>query len=80
MMKSWLKDNISKIKGALFKTRMNLEAQTPAAIDSYIEINEDFYDSLLEQFIKADMGIDLSEKIIANLKKQIKEQRQRFCK
>ena len=74
-MKNWLQSNISKLKDALFKTRTGLEVQSSAVIDSYIEINEDFYNNLLEKFIKADIGIDLSEKIIGNLKNKIKEQK-----
>ena len=72
-MKSWLKDNLSKIKEALFKTRgKDLSGQVS---DSYIETNDNFYNDLFEQFIRADIGIDLSERIIADLKKIIKEQK-----
>ena len=74
-MPNWLQDNLSKIKNALFKTRTDLEVQPSAITDSYLDINEDFYDNLLEKFIKADIGIDLSERIIADLKKIIKEQK-----
>ena len=73
-MKHWLKDNLSKIKEALFKTRRDLPWQV-SIDDLYIEINDDFYDNLLEKFIRTDIGIDLSEKIISDLKKHIKEEK-----
>ena len=74
-MKNWLQNNISKIKNALFKTRGNGILQPITEKNEYIEINENFYEDLLETFIKADIGIDLSEKIVSNLKKQIQEQK-----
>ncbi|OGI07911.1 MAG: signal recognition particle-docking protein FtsY [Candidatus Melainabacteria bacterium RIFCSPLOWO2_12_FULL_35_11] len=75
-MANWLKDNLSKIKNALFKTRSRgLPWQASTAIDLYIEINEDFYDDLSDKLIRADIGIDLSEKIISDFKEQIKEQK-----
>ena len=61
---------LSKIKDALFKTRRAMP-QHDSTID-YIEINEDFYTDIFERLIKADVGTDLSEKIIAGLKSQIK--------
>jgi len=74
-MANWLKDNLSKIKNALFKTRTGLESEPLPKIDSYIEINDFFYGDLLEKFIKADIGFDLSGKIIDDLRKQIKDQK-----
>ena len=74
-MNNWLKNNLSKIKEALFKTRGNGLLQPIAEKNEYIEINENFYEDLLETFIKADIGIDLSEKIVLDLKKQIQEQK-----
>ena len=74
-MPNWLKDNLSKIKNALFKTRGNGILQAITHNETYIEINDSFYDNVLERFIKADIGINLSEKIVSNLRKQIQEQK-----
>ncbi len=74
-MKNWLQNNISRIKDALFKTRGNGLLQQTVNNEALIEINDSFYDDLLEKFIRADIGIDLSEKIVEDLKKQIKEQK-----
>ena len=57
----------NKLKEALFKTKSVIEMP-----EEVIEINEDFYTDLLEKFIKADIGFDLSEKIVSNLKNNIK--------
>lgn len=75
MMKGWLQNNLSKIKEALFKTRTGLQSQSIPITDLNIELSEDFYDDLLEKFIKSDIGIDLSEKIVKDLKNQIKDQK-----
>lgn len=68
-MQKW----ISKIKDALFKTRRGLLQQTLPTIDEYIDIDEEYYEGLFERLIKADVGINLSEEIVNNLKKQIKD-------
>ena len=70
-MQKW----ISKIKNALFKTSRVLLPQDSTMMNGYIDINEEIYENLFEQFIKADIGINLSEEIINNLKKQIKEKK-----
>ena len=70
-MPNWLHDNLSKIKDALFKTRKDLPWQVSTIDDSLIEVNKDFYNNLLEQFIKADIGIALSEKIVFDLTKEM---------
>lgn len=75
-MANWLKDNLSKIKNALFKTHQVIACCDSATNDdTCIEINEDFYNDLSDKLIRADIGIDLSEKIIEDLRKQIKDQK-----
>ena len=73
-MSNWLKNNLSKIKEALFKTRGKGLLQQ-ALTNEYIEINDESYENLLEQFVKADVGLDLSEEIISKLKNQIQNQK-----
>ncbi len=68
-----------KLKEALFKTGSilpNAKSQENTAsvqIETKFTLDEDFYDNLLEKLIKADVGIELSEKIIEELKSSIKE-------
>src|SRR3989338_874550 len=71
-MKKWLENNIFKIKEALSKTRRDVARYVPTTENININVDEEFYDSLLEKFIKADVGLELSEKIINELKKNIK--------
>ncbi len=71
LMPNWLKDSISKIKQALFKTNESTQLSFSLKEDIPLEINDEFYENLLEKLIKADIGFDLSEKIIGGLKKQV---------
>ena len=61
----------SKLKQALFETRKGLIDPPSTADDVTIDVNDEFYNDLLEKFIKTDIGVDLSEKIASELKKQI---------
>lgn len=72
-MRDWLKENLSKLKQALFKTHAVLEHEVSQ--DSLIEINSVYLEDLEERLIKADIGIDLSEKIVLSLKKEIIDQK-----
>ena len=64
----------SKIKQALFKTgsliSTNEEKPSTVTVDEKINLNEDFFDDLFEKLIRADVGFELSEKIIDTLKKK----------
>ncbi len=72
-MKKWLQDNLSKVKQALFKTKSVIDSEKEIETDNQIEVNDELFESLTERFIKADVGISLSEDITNNLKKHIKE-------
>ena len=74
-MKNWLEDNLSKIKEALSNTRRGVLQYAPMDDNPTLDVNEDLYNDFQEKFIKADVGVDLSEKIISNLKRQIKSQK-----
>ncbi len=69
----------NRLKQALFKTgtlipnREEKSESSQLKTEEKILINEDFFDSLLEKLIKADVGLDLSEKIVEDLKSSIKE-------
>jgi fused signal recognition particle receptor len=68
-----------KLKQALFKTGSILpgskpqESNAPVQIEEKIIINEEFFDDLFEKLIKADVGLELSEKIVEELKSSAKE-------
>ena len=73
-MKNWLTDNLLKIKEALFKTRSVLDTDQAAIEKIYVDLNEDYYESMLEKLIKSDIGFDLSNKIVSKLKNEIKSE------
>ena len=74
-MQNWLKGNLSKIKDSLFKTRRGVLQYIPGTDDVNIGIGDEFYNDLTDKFIKADVGIDFSERIVSNLKSKIKLQK-----
>ena len=77
-MSNWLKSNLSKLKNALFKTKAVLEEDSGFGIQDSgsgmqdiesAEITENFFEDLEERLIKADVGFDLAENIVKELKK-----------
>ncbi len=70
-MKNWLQDNLSKIKSALFKTKKDFPWEESKDISDF-DITEEFFETLFEKFIKADVGIELTGQLINSLKKEIK--------
>lgn len=73
-MKNWLADNLLKIKKALAKTRSVLDTDKSESEKVYVDLNEDYYESILEKLIKSDVSFELSNKIITKLKGEIKSQ------
>lgn len=61
----------SKLKEGLSKTR----SQITAILGREGEFNDAFYESLEDALISADIGIELSNEIIASLKKRIREEK-----
>lgn len=68
-----------KLKQALFKTGSLLpgnkiaEEKSTVQTEEKLTVDEFFFDDLLEKLIKADVGLELSERIIEELKSTIKE-------
>lgn len=68
-----------KLKQALFKTGSILpgskitEEKSTVQTEEKLIVDEFFFDDFLEKLIKADVGLELSEKIIEELKSTIKE-------
>lgn len=68
-----------KLKQALFKTGSILpgakpqESIAPVQTEVKIVIDEEFFETLFEKLIKADVGLELSEKILEDLKSNVKE-------
>jgi len=63
----------NRLKEGLSKTRNNIVNGIDAVFNGFSQIDEDFYDELLEILIMGDIGIRTSEAIIDNLRKQVRE-------
>ena len=63
----------SRLKEGLSKTRNNI-AESFNNLFKANELDDDFYDELEETLVMSDMGYDTTERIIEDLKKQVKEQ------
>ncbi|MBR2311420.1 MAG: signal recognition particle-docking protein FtsY [Oscillospiraceae bacterium] len=62
-----------KIKAGLTKTREAL-GNTLVNVFTASEIDDDFYDELEESLILADLGVETALKVVAQLRKAVKEQ------
>ncbi|MCL2052129.1 MAG: signal recognition particle-docking protein FtsY [Lachnospiraceae bacterium] len=62
-----------RLKDGLAKTRNNIISGMDAVFNGFSQIDEDFYEELLEILIIGDIGIHAAEEIIGKLKKQVRE-------
>jgi len=65
----------SRLKAGLAKTRDNIVSGVDAIFNGYSEIDDDFYEELEETLIMGDLGIAVTEKILDDLKRRVKEER-----
>lgn len=61
-----------RLVGGLTKTRTSILSGLDSLFGGFSDIDEDFYEELLEQLVMADMGIETSEQIIDDLKEKVK--------
>lgn len=66
---------LKKIKDGLTKTRDNFLNKIARLFDTTQNIDENFFASLEEILITADVGVNMTMKIISNLKEKLKSQR-----
>jgi fused signal recognition particle receptor len=64
-----------KIKGGLKKTRDNISSKVGDIISSFKKIDEDFYDELEETLILCDIGVEATQKIMEQLRRDVKEKK-----
>ena len=57
-----------KLKAGLSKTRKNVFAGAGYVFRGFTNIDDDFYEDLLDSLILADVGMEASEDIIEKLK------------
>ena len=69
------KTNIfNRLKAGLTKTRQGVLGSLDAVFSGFSQIDEDFYEELLETLIVADVGVCTAETIITDLRSQVKSQ------
>ena len=65
----------SRLWNGLSKTRNNVAGRVDELIEATEEIDEDFYEDLVDILIMSDMGVRTSDKVIEELKRRIEEQK-----
>ena len=63
-----------KIKAGLTKTRNAMTAVLSSVFSGFSEIDDDFYDELEESLILADLGVETSMKIVAELRRRVRSE------
>ena len=63
-----------KIKAGLTKTRNAMTAVLSSVFSGFSEIDDDFYDELEESLILADLGVETSTKIVAELRRRVRSE------
>ena len=63
-----------KIKAGLTKTRNAMTAVLSNVFSGFSEIDDDFYDELEESLILADLGVETSIKIVAELRRRVRSE------
>lgn len=64
----------ARFRDGLTKTRESLSGMVDRIIHNYKKIDDDFYDELLESLILSDVGGEISEQLVAELKKRVREE------
>ncbi len=62
-----------KLVSGLSKTRNNIVSNLNSIFNGFSKIDEDFYEELEEILIMSDIGVNTTEKILENLREQVKE-------
>ena len=65
----------SRLWEGLSKTRGNFSGRVDELIEATEEIDDDFYEDLVDILIMSDMGVRTSDKVIQELKKRVEEQK-----
>ena len=65
----------SRLWEGLSKTRTNVSGRVDELIEATEEIDEDFYENLVDILIMSDMGVRTSDRVIEELKSRVEAQR-----
>lgn len=64
-----------KLKGGLTKTRENISEQINNVFSTFVKVDEDLFEELEEALIMADIGVETTEYIVAELRERVTHQR-----
>ena len=64
-----------KLKSKLGRTRANVGERMDELVETYVELNDDFYDELTDILIMADVGMKLSEEVVGQLKEKCRAEK-----
>ena len=64
-----------KLKSKLGRTRANVGERMDELVETYVELNDDFYDELTDILIMADLGMKLSEEVVGQLKEKCRAEK-----
>ena len=64
-----------KLKNGMSKTRENISGKLNSVFAAFTRVDEDLLEELEETLILCDMGVPTTEKVIAQLRDRIKEER-----
>lgn len=65
----------SRLWQGLSKTRTNVSGRVDELVEATEEIDEDFYEDLVDILIMSDMGVSTSDKVIAELRRRVEAQK-----
>ena len=65
----------SKLKESLSRTRDNLSGRVDQLVANYEELDDDFYDELLDILILADVGVKTSTMVVDKIKAEAREKK-----
>ncbi|MBQ4609399.1 MAG: signal recognition particle receptor subunit alpha, partial [Clostridia bacterium] len=65
----------SRLWNGLSKTRTNVAGRVDELIEATEEIDEDFYEDLVDILIMSDMGVRTSDKVIEELKRRVEAEK-----
>ena len=64
-----------KLRSKLGRTRANVGERMDELVETYVELNDDFYDELTDILIMADVGMKLSEEVVGQLKEKCRAEK-----
>ena len=64
-----------KLKNRLTRTRENLSGRMDELVETYVELDDDFYDELTDILIMADVGVKTTELAVGQLREKCKTEK-----